>query len=70
MHMKNVAILAAIVLFIGIVALALAANPVVALFAKLVIAASLIAFTALVVTYVLAQSFAAHLLRNEDFHWH
>ena len=71
MHsLKNVAVLAAIVLFVGIVALALAVNPVVTLLAKFAIAVSLIAIAASATTHLMAQSFAAHTLRNEDFHWH
>ena len=68
--MKNVAVLAAIGLFIGLVALALAVNPLVTLLGEIAIAVSLIALAALATTHVMAQSFAAHALRNEDFHWH
>jgi hypothetical protein len=69
-NMKNVAVLAAIILYIGIVALALAANPLVTLLGEFAITASLFTFAGAAVTYVMAQSFAAHVLRNEDFHWH
>ena len=69
-NMKSVAVLAAIVFFIGIVTLALAASPIIALLGEFAIAVSLIAFAASAITYVMAQSFAAHALRNEDFHWH
>lgn len=69
-NMKNVAVLAAIVFFIGIVTLALAASPIVTLLGEFAIVVSLIAFAALATTYVMAQSFAAHALLNEDFHWH
>ena len=69
-NMKNVVVHAAIVLCIGIVAVALAANPVVTLLGKFAIAVSLIAFVASSITYVTAQCFAAHSLRSKDFHWH
>ena len=69
-NMRHVAAFAAFALCIGIVALVLTANPLVALLGMLAIAASLIAFAAAALTYVMAQSFAAHALRNEDFHWH
>ena len=69
-NMKNVAVLAASVLYIGIVAVELAANPLVTLLGEFAIAASCIAFAASATTYVMAQSFAAHALRNADFHWH
>lgn len=69
-NVKNVVVLAAIVLCIGIVAVALAANPVVTLLGKFAIAVSLITFVASAITYVMAKGFSAHSLRNEDFHWH
>ncbi len=69
-NMKNAAVLAAIILFIGIVAFAMAVNPVVTLLAGFAIAASLIALAATAITYVMAQSFSAHVRRNEGFHWH
>jgi hypothetical protein len=69
-NMRYIAALAAFALYIGIVALVLTANPLVAVLGKLAIAASLIAFAAAAFTYVMAQGFAAHALRNEDFHWY
>jgi hypothetical protein len=69
-NMRYKAALAAFALCVGIVALTLTANPLVALLGKFAIAASLIASATTAVTYVMAQSFAAHALRNEDFHWY
>ena len=71
--MRNVgavAVLAAIVLYVGLLTLGLAGTPLASLMGKLAVAASLIAFGTLAATYVLTQSFAAHALRNEDFHWY
>ena len=69
-NMKYLTVLAAVTLFIGIVAILVAANPAVILLGKVAIAAGLFIFAATLTTYVMMQSFAAHALRNEDFHWH
>ena len=69
LNQRHVVVLAAIALFMGILALALATNPVVALLGKLAIATSVIAFAAFATTCLMARSFAAHTRRNKDFHW-
>ena len=69
-NMKYLAIFAGIALFAGLVALVMAAGPLVALVGKLVIAFSLMGFAATATTYVMDQSVAALAMRNEDFHWH
>jgi hypothetical protein len=69
-NMKYVAMFAAIALCAGIVALAMAASPIVALSGKLAIAVSVVGFAAIATTYVMDQSVAALSLRNEDFHWY
>ena len=67
--MKQLAIFAGGALLVGLVTLALAASPFVALLGKLVIGFAIIALVGVGVTYVMVQSFATHALRNEDFHW-
>ena len=69
-NIKHVTVLAAIIFFIGLIALTLAANPMVTLLGKLAIGGSLVAFAAVAINYVMKVSFAMHSLRNEDFHWH
>ena len=67
-NLKYLAIFVGITLFAGLVALVLAANPFVALFGKLALAAAGIGFAASATTYVMDQSVAALAIRNKDFH--
>jgi len=69
-NMKYVAVFAAIALCAGLMALVIAAGPVVALLGKLAIAVSVMGFAASATAYVMEQSVAAQAIRNEDFHWH
>ena len=68
--MKQLAIFAGGALLVGLVAVTLAASPLVALLGKLVIGFAIIALVGVGTAYVMVQSFATHALRNEDFHWH
>ena len=66
---KQLTVFSAFTLLAGIVALALAASPVIALIGKLVIVVACVAFAAAAMAYVTIQSFAAHVHRNENFRW-
>lgn len=68
--MKQLAIFGGCALLVGLAALLLAASPLLILLGKLAIGLAMIALAGIATTYVMVQSFAAHTLRNEDFHWH
>ncbi len=68
--MKQLAIFAGGVLLLGLVVVTLMTSPFALLLGKLAIGAAIIALAGAGTTYVMAHSFAAHALRNEDFHWH
>jgi uncharacterized membrane protein (DUF485 family) len=69
-NIRAVTVLAAVVLYVGLLTLGLAGTPLASFIGKIVVGASLIAFGTIAATYVLTQGFAAHALRNEDFHWY
>ena len=69
-NMKYLATFAGVALFTGLAVMVLAANPVVTLIGKLVIAASIMGFAATATAYVMDLSVAGLAIRNEDFHWH
>jgi hypothetical protein len=69
-NVRAVTVLAAIVLYVGLLTLGLAETPLASFIGKIAVAVSLFAFGTIAATYVLTQGFAAHALRNEDFHWY
>jgi len=67
-NIKHLTVFSAFMLLAGIVAVA-AGSSIIALIGKLVIVVACVAFAAAAMAYVTIQSFAAHVQRNENFHW-
>ena len=67
--MTSLAIFAGIALFAGLVVLILAANPIVALFGKVVLAVAIMGFAATATTFVMDRSVEVLAFRKQGFHW-